>query len=149
MPYSGSQAFLPPVGTLLNLNTGSVGSPTWTSIAEVAKISPSGRKYSVEDTTNLSSSAKEKLTGLLDSGKIDVEYNYLQDTTQLALETAFVAGGVHQFEIIIPGLPGGKTETWTFSGIITDKNPDGIERDKPVKGKVTIDVTNAYTFAQA
>src|ERR1039458_880011 len=105
MAYTGSQAFIPPVGTLFNLNTGTVVSPVWTSIAEVGKVAPAGRKFAVEKTTNLSSVSEEKLGTLLDSGTVEIEYNFIEDATQQDLESAFAAGGVHQFQIVLPGFP--------------------------------------------
>ena len=151
MPYTGSKSFIPPAGTSFNINTGSLGSPLWTPLSEVGKITPSGRKKGVEDTTNLSSLGKEKLDTILDSGSVEVEFNYLggDEATDLALETAFVAGGVHQFTIIVPGLPSGKAETTAFSAIIIEKDITAIERDKVMKAKVKLDVTGVYTFTQA
>lgn len=151
MSYTGSKSFVPPVGTLFNINTGTIGTPVWLPVNEVLSITPSGRKFAVEKTTNLSSTAEEKLKTLLDSGTIEIEYNYLgcDDATDTALETAFTAPGVNQYTIVIPGLPSTKTETISFSGIMVEKSVDKIERDKVMKAKVKIDVTNAITFAAA
>ena len=104
MSYTGSKSFVPPVGTLFNINTGTISTPVWTPINEVKSITLAGRKFAVEKTTNLSSTAEEKLKTLLDSGTVEIEYNYLgcDDATDTALETAFTTAGVSQFQIVIP-----------------------------------------------
>jgi len=150
MPYTGSQAFIPPVGTLFNLNTGTVSSPVWTAIGEVKTIKPSGRKVSIEKTTNLQSVAEEKLGTLLDSGTVDVEYNYLgSDSSGIAALEAAFDGKAHGFQIVLPGLPSGNTETAQFNAIIEQKDIDQYERDKAMMGKVKLAVTNAWTFSVA
>ena len=151
MTYTGSQAFVPPAGTSIAINTGTLSVPDWVPINEVLDITPSGRKYAVEQTTNLSSTAVEKLKTLLDSGKVAVSYNYLgcDDDGEVALEAAYVAPGTSQFQITIPGLPSGKTETITFTANIVEKDVDKIARNQVLKAKIDLDLTGPYTFSAA
>lgn len=147
MSYTTSKAFTPPVGTQIAVNTGTPTTPVWLAIAEVTKIGPSGRKIGVEKTTNLSSVAEEKLGTIIDSGKMDLEGNYLGDTTQEEIETLFQLGVLQEFQFTLPGLPGGKTLTWTFYAIISGKDLDAIERDKAMKFKWSLDISNLITIA--
>jgi hypothetical protein len=151
MTYTGSKAFVPPAGTAIAINTGTPSAPVWTPVSEVLGISPSGRKYAVEQTTNLNSTAVEKLKTLLDSGKIDIDYNYLgsDDAGEMAIEAAYIAPVPSQWQITIPGLPSGKTETISFSANLVEKDLEKIQRNQVMKGKLSLDLSGPYTFATA
>jgi hypothetical protein len=144
--YTGSAAFTPQQGAGLWIGDGD--SPEdYTAILEVAKVSPSNRQYDIVDTTNLQSDTKEKLGGLLDSGKIDIEGNYLQDTTQQLLETAF-DGTPKPFVITLPMPSINKLESWYFMAIMREKNPPEFEKGKAVKFKWGLEITGRYTFEE-
>lgn len=151
MPYTSSQAFTPPIGTLIEINTGTPSVPVWQPVLEVLEFTESGRKWSEEKTTNLSSGFEEKLKGLLDSGSFDVMYNYLgaDSLGDIALEAAFNAAVPSGFQIVIPGLPSGKTQTIAFSANVMEKDIDKVKRGSVITGKLKLNITSLLVFTEA
>src|SRR5690349_12088630 len=98
-----SEAFLP-FGTTLGLGNGA--SPeVFTPVAEVLSLKRSGAKTDFVDVTNMDSADgfHEYLASLKDSGDVNVSANWIPgDTSQAALETAFVAGTASNWLITLP-----------------------------------------------
>ena len=125
------------------LKIGDAASPeVFTAIAQITSIDGPSGTATVIDTTNLSSTAKEKVMGLHDNGQITFEGQYDPNNTQHALLfTRKEAATLTNFNLVIPSSP---TETWAFAGYVLSVNigaaVDGII---PLNG--TIEISGAIT----
>ena len=127
-------------GTLLKLGA---GSPlVYTSIAEINSFNGPGGSAAIIDTTDLSSTAKEKVPGLHDNGQLSFECNLLPSNTQhAALRTAKENGTLCSFQLIFTDT--GST-IWTFSAYVTNFSVSGAV-DGVVKASVTLEITGDIT----
>jgi hypothetical protein len=137
-------------GSILSIGNGGTGE-TFTKVAEVKSIKPSGYKMGTYDSTNLDSTNSEVGSTIIDYGEYDVEGNFLPlDPGQGALATAFAAGGSHDFTLQLPKL-GGQTTSGNliaFTGVITEYTPFGeIAETKGVdfSAKIKINVPPTVT----
>ena len=135
MPYTGSLAGVG-LSTVVSINTGTLSSPTFTPIAELRKISLSGRQTGDADVTNFQSSAREFVPTLIESGTWDIEGNRIGgDVGQLACETAFttVPPKLSQFKIQLPKTPTQTTigDSFTFLALIKELDYS-VEIDKAI-----------------
>jgi hypothetical protein len=110
------------LGTTLSIGDGE--SPeTFTPFGEIKSLSQSGRQANTDDVTNLSSSAKEFITTLVDSGEWDFTCNRVGgDAGQVALESAFNGLETHNFKIQFPKSAGQTTsgDSFTFAAVVTE-----------------------------
>ena len=127
-------------GTILKLGS---GSPLeYTAIAEINSFSGPGGSVSVIDVTDLSSSAKEKVSGLNDNGQLSFECNLIPSNTQhAALRTAKENGTKVSVKLIFTDT--GATE-WTFDAIVTGFSVSGAV-DGVVKASVTLEISGDIT----
>jgi hypothetical protein len=114
------------LGSIISINTGTVGSPVWTAIAELNSIALSGRQSNTSNTTTFASTSEEFLPVLPTAGVWALKGNYTSDAGRVALETAFGAKALKMFKI---QLPESLTETVTgdlfsFVALIQDLNYD-------------------------
>lgn len=151
MSYTVSQAQAG-LGSKISINTGTVMTPIWTQIFEVASIKNSGRVAKTVDVTNLQSGASEWITTLVDSGTFDCTGNrVVADPGQVAVETSFasLASNVG-FQVEIRKTPTQTThgDTYTFAGVIQEWDPvSDVSVDKAITFSLKIKISNVITYA--
>jgi hypothetical protein len=125
--------------------TGATGTEDWIVIGEITETNLSGQKRSTVNPTNTQSGGRvEKAGTLLDYGQVKISYNVIDsDAGQVALNAAFLAGGLWDFKI--QKRPNAKlTQTsgsmYAISGVITDGPSFDLDPTKLVVGSVTIDI---------
>lgn len=142
--YTGSQAFAGQ-GTQLQLGDGASPTESFSTVAEVTKVSRGGSKMDLVDTTNMDSvgAYREKLATLLDGGEISFDANYIPgDVTQQALQAQFDGRTRSNWKIVLPGARG------TFSFVAYSISADfdlSVDKAATFSGKLSI--TGAPTFA--
>lgn len=137
-------------GTVVAINTGTVTTPVWTPIFEMADITPSGYENKTDDATNLNSTAVERVFTIQDGGTWDVTGNRIStDAGQAAVVTAFQSGAAAQFKITLPLLASQMTggDNFGFYAIVTKWNPS-VKVDKIVKVAGTFATTNGVTYTE-
>lgn len=131
--------------TGLTLTTGSTPTATpvqWTQVNNLKTFTGFDGEASEIDVTNLSSSAKEYVLGLVDNGKFSVEVDYDgADPGQLAAVSAQVSGAKKAWKLTLPD-----THTFTFNAFVK-KVPLSGGVDQVVKrGSIDLRITGAVTF---
>lgn len=123
----------------------SSGSPTsFSTIANVVGFSGPGGSASVIDTTNLSSTAKEKLMGLPDEGQFTLDLNFDPDSaSHQALRAARAARTRTEFKINFTDTT---PTTAIFWGYVLGFQVTGAV-DQQVKVSVTIEIDGAVAWA--
>lgn len=119
------------------------GSPTvYQTIPEVKTFSGPSGSASVIDTTDLSSTSKEKRLGLADSGQIQLTINYIPTNAVHALLRAdWVSGDIRGFKMVYTD--SGVTEhlfQGFVSGFAISGGVDGV-----VEASVTIEISGSIT----
>ena len=131
--------------TYTTYTSGGTATPvTWTQINQVKDFKPSGSSASEIDVTDLSSSAKEFLTGLRDNGSFSMSIFCLPtDPGQIAAKAKFDASAVASFKLTTPD-----AKTYTFSAMVKSfpTVPDGTI-DSVLTGSIELRVTGAVTVA--
>jgi predicted secreted protein len=141
MSYVQSAAF---AGRGSELLYGS-GSPLiYTLLAELKKITFSGRKLDLVDVTNMQSGIfREWLPTLLDSGDVDMDANFIPgDPTQTAINNYFNTATLVPWEVILPNGLG----TMNFNGYVSADAWDLVV-DKEATVTIKIKITGAITVA--
>ena len=111
MAYTTTAA-ISPLGGTLAINTGTVSTPTYVTIAEIKDITWGERVNRTADATNLSSTAEEFIATLPSSGNMKVVCNRIDnDPGQLAIEAAWRARTTKLYQLTYP-----KTATQTTNG---------------------------------
>lgn len=145
-------------GTGATLSIGTPGSgETFVTIGQIKNISWTQPKLNTEDSTNLGSATlgqatlKEYLPTVIEPGQMTGQLIYLPgDAGQIALNTAFLSGVIHDFKLQFPALAQfGQTTTgnlYAFSGYVLEQPlPDGIDPQKILTSKITVQITTAVT----
>lgn len=131
--------------TYTTYTTGGTATPvTYTQIKEIKDFKPSGSSASEIDVTDLSSSAKEFLTGLRDNGSFSMTVNAVPtDPGQIACKAKFDASTVGSFKLTTPD-----AKTYTFSAMVKGFPvvPDGSV-DSVLVGSIELRVTGAVVVA--
>jgi hypothetical protein len=147
MPYTGTQA-QSGLGTVLAINTGTSGSPTWTTIGEVVDLTQSSYQNESDDATNLQSSAREFIATILNPGTWEMTINRVSsDAGQTALLSNFNSRANVMFKITLP-----KTATQVTSGdsyaftAMVEKYGESIKADKKISISASLKVSNAITL---
>lgn len=133
IPNSNVAASMASIGYGAAFSIGSGTGPiTYTQIIELTDINWSGLTISKEEKTNLGSpsATKEYLPGVVDSGTIELQGNWIGDATQTSLLTAAQSRTVFPFQIQV--LVNGATKTTTVTGV------GFFEKFSPV-GSITVD----------
>ena len=126
-------------GTVLSIKT---GASVFTPIAQITDFSAFSGAASVIDTTNLDSTAKEKLMGLQDFGQVSLSFNVIpNDAGQVALEAAKASRALTDFKLVLSD-----GYTYSFSGFVLSKSLSGAVDDK-VSGSATIEISGNVTAA--
>lgn len=119
---------------------------TYTTVAEVSKISNTGSKADLADVTNMdsTSSFREFLATLVDSGDIDLECNFIPgNASQQVLETDFNAQTNGYYKIVLPNALGNST----FRAFVSSRDfalEIAKQGTRTVKLKVTGQMTNTW-----
>lgn len=150
MSYTVSQAQSGDL-TIFAMNTGTTGSPTWTTIGEITDLSQSGRMNKTDDVTNLQSTAEEFIATIQSPGKWNLTMNRVSgDAGQAAVLASFNAKTNKQYKITLP-LSAAQTtsgDTYTFSALVEEFNDlSAVKADKKVSTVAGIKVSGAITFA--
>jgi hypothetical protein len=123
MSYNGSLSFSGE-GSVLAINTGTVGTPVWTTINEVMDASISGRVNKTSDVTNFSSGGTEEFIVTIQTpGDIKTKLNYVTtDAGQGALFSAFSSRTKTMFKLTLPLSPSQTAtgDVLSFSGVVTE-----------------------------
>lgn len=123
-------------GTTFEIQTADTPSIVWTAIGGFKDFNGFGGSAAVIDTTDLSSTAKEKLMGLQDWGQFQINFNHDDgDAGQTALVTAKASRALKHFKLTLSD----GTE-YTFSGFVTSKSISGGV-DAVVAGSATIEIS--------
>ena len=130
-------------GTLLKIGDG--GSPEiFTTVAEVRSFTGPGGSAAVIDTTNLSSTAKEKAMGLADEGELSLDMFWSgSDAGQVAMRNARLALASRNFQLVFPSTP---AVTGSFAGFVSEFSISGGV-DNVIEAKATIVINGAVTYA--
>jgi hypothetical protein len=129
-------------GTSLAINTGTVGTPTWTTITEAKDINFRTGSATVNDVTDLASTAREKRMGLPDEGQCTFTLNYIpQDTSHLALLAARASRAKTQFQLTMTDTP---ATVYTFFGYVLTM-PTQASTDGVIESSVVIEITGTVT----
>jgi len=124
----------------LTAANGTITPQAWVEIGEVISFDGPGGSASVIDTTNLKSTAKEKLMGLPDEGQFSLSINMAStDVGQVALRAARVARSEKDFRVTYSD-----HKVQTFSGFVLGFSTSGGV-DGKVEGKVSIEINGAVT----
>ena len=128
-------------GATVEINTGTVGSETWTPISNINSFSGLDGEASEIDVTNLDSTAKEFRIGLKDNGGFSLEIHVdYADAGQNALRAA--GDDVQGFKVTLADA----TEL-AFSGLVKNADAINVGVDAVVTGSVSIRVTGAVTVS--
>lgn len=129
----------------MTLAVGDGASPeVFTTISEVKSIDGPGGQASEIDVTDLSSTAKEKRTGLHDEGDVTCEINYIPANTQHAqLRSDKSAGTARNYRITFTDSP---ATTWTFSGYVKGFSINNAV-DNVTTASVVLSVSGSITEA--
>lgn len=151
-PYSGSKANIP-VDTVVSIgpSASASGEPSYTMIGEIISVEFSGAKVPVLNTTNMQSTAQEKLNGLPDYGQCKISMNRItNDAGQVALAAAWAAGGKYLFEVQEPiNAEIGQTSVGNlnqFEAIISDGPAFGLDPMKATTLSYTLDISGPIDF---
>lgn len=129
------------LGTTLQVSDGA--SPeVYTTIAEVLTIS--GPSLSAEDidVTNLSSTAKEYISGVSDGGSVDFELNWIGQTQQKTLRDDVTAGTSRTYRVTFSNSPNtiaSFSARCTAFSMSTDPNTQ-------IRGNATLKISGAITW---
>lgn len=136
-------------GTLIAMGNG--GSPeTFTTIAEIKSITGPEISRNVIDVTthNTTGGWEEALAGLLRSGEVSFDINFVPtDATHdptTGLLAAIKNNTKTNFQITFPD--GSPATVWSFSGYVT-KFGTGAEIDNVLNASITIKPTGAITLS--
>lgn len=128
-------------GTVLAIET---ATGTFTPIAQITDFSAFSGSASVIDTTNLDSTAKEKLMGLQDFGQFSINFNVIPtDVGQTALESAKASRALKNFKLTLNDTD---ATTYSFSGFVLSKSLSGGVEQK-VSGSATIEISGTVTVS--
>lgn len=131
--------------TYTTYTSGGTATPvTWSKMAEIKDINPSGATVNEADVTDLDSTGKEFFPGLQDSGDVSLEVNYLPtDAGQAAARTAFEGSEIKPYKITSP-----QGTTYTFNALlksfptIPKASVDGVQ-----SGTISLKISGSVTKA--
>lgn len=118
---------------------------TFTVVNNVKSYSGFDGSAAELDRTNLSSTAKEYVLGLVDPGQFSIEFDTdLNDAGQAALRAKQLSGVITNFKLVLPGVVSNLTYTWT--GFVKKFSQTGGV-DQIVKGSADIRISGLVTLA--
>lgn len=123
-----------------------VGAAAFVKLGGIVSFSGlGGGSGTVIDSTDLDSTAREKLMGLADEGTFTVNCNYHDDDVgQVALMTARADRSLVSFELKLPGI----TQVYKWDGFVqTGETSGGV--DAKVERAFAIEITGSVTRGTA
>jgi hypothetical protein len=126
-----------------NTDTATATPLAWVEVGEVTNFDGPGGEATMYETTHLQSTAKEKMVGLPDEGRLTLSINWDLDTDlgQQTCATARAARTLKNFKLTFSD-----DSTATFSGYVMGLAASGGVDDK-VAGSITIEITGAVTWS--
>ena len=118
-------------------------SETFTAIAEMNSIGLPEESRNMIDVTDLSSTAKEFVPGLLDSGQVRINMNFTRDT-YLDMRTDLLSDSSVNYQIVFDDA--GNT-TIDFAGYVMSIGGNAPGPDEKVAMDVTFKVTGSLTVS--
>lgn len=116
---------------------------SWTAIGNLISFDGFDGEASEIDTTNLSSTAKEFITGLQDFGGFSLEWDVdYADAGQAAMKAAQASGAIKNFKLTYPN-----DDTATFQGLVKNASKVSGGVDQKRSGGANIKITGAVTEA--
>lgn len=129
-------------GSLLKIGNGA--SPeVFNTVGQLQGFNDVGPQRSVLDATTTESTAREKVSGLIDGGQITnpLLYDPTDTNGQQAMLAALADGLERNFQIVLPDSPATTVE---FAGLVTMFKISGAV-DQLIQANITIDVNGLYT----
>lgn len=118
---------------------------TWTTVNNVASYTGFDGAASELDKSNLSSTAKEYMLGLVDPGQFSMElHTDLNDAGQAALRSKQQSGAISNFRLVLPGAV--SNLTYTFTGYVKKFTQTGGV-DQVVKSSCDVRISGPVTLA--
>lgn len=132
--------------TALTITAAGTATPiTFTQVNNVKTFTGFDGSSSELDRTNVSSTAKEFLLGLVDPGQFTIEIDHdLNDAGQAALRAKQQSGVLSNFKLVLPGVVANLT--YTFTGFVKKFSTNGGV-DQIVKSSVDIRISGTVTLA--
>lgn len=130
------------------LQKGSASPTVWSDVEEVVSIQGPSSSSNLIDVSHLGSTAKEYLTGLSDSGQLQVTCNFTGGTQQMAMRTMFTtSASAGEFRIRIPTSPGASTyHNFAFRAVVMSWEV-GAQVDDKVPLNMTLQVSGSVAYA--
>ncbi|SRR5579885_2586800 len=117
---------------------------TFIKIGRCVSFDGPGGKAAIIDTTDLDSTAKEKLPGLPDEGSFSLVLNYnSKDNGQKEMQAARTAQALRHFRVTFTDT--GKAE---FDAYVMEWKLSG-RQDSKVEANATLEITGAVTYTAA
>lgn len=115
-----------------------VGSGAATKISGITDFSGLGSgSAAVIDTTDLDSTSKEKMIGVMDEGQFKISYNVVKgDAGQAAIDAARASGAVCEIKVVT------SAQTHTFNAFALT-NEQGGAVDKQMTGSAGFEITGS------
>lgn len=123
-------------GTLLKRGDGATPTEAFTTVGEIISISGPEQSLDTVDATNMdsASSTREYIAGLIDSGEVSFEMNFLPATaTQTNVRDDLTNRTLRNFQIIWPDT--GNTQV-DFAAFVTS-----VSRSTPLDDRMTASIT--------
>lgn len=132
-------------GLTITAGAGTATPTTWTTVNNVASYTGFDGSASELDKTNLSSTAKEYMLGLVDPGQFSMElHTDLNDAGQAALRSKQQSGAISNFKLVLPGVV--SNLTYTFTGYVKKFTQTGGV-DQVVKSSCDVRISGPVTLA--
>jgi len=130
----------------VTISRGDAASPeVFTVLAAVADYSGPSADQPELDVSDLSSTAKEFIAGLIDNGEVTLSLHWQPDNaTHVTMLSDFDAGTISNWRVTWSDASPAKT--WTFPAFVKSFVPTASV-DSPLSGDVTLRVTGAVTRA--
>lgn len=127
-------------GDTITAGTAHATPTTWTAVANCRTLNGLDGAAAEIDRTNLASTAKEFILGLMDPGHMSFECDYdLTDPGQIALFSHQQSGALAQFKMVLPN-----ADTFSFAGYVK-KYAQTAGVDQVIKRSVEIRITGPIT----
>ncbi len=130
-------------GMTIAIDLGDVSPTVWTTIPDVKDLTFRSGSASVIDTTDLSSTAKEKRMGLADEGQCTFTLNFRpKNNAHAELVQAKADRQSRDFKVVLTDTP--TPTTYYFTGFVLSV-PISAGVDAVIESNVTIEITGAVS----
>jgi hypothetical protein len=133
------------------VNTGTVTTPTWTTVNEIRSIKTSGRGLGKEEVTNFNSNATEFAPTISNSPSWTLSGNYVPNDTGFAyLQAASISTTPAlvqcKYTDVKRGTESTAGDTWTFFAVIEACDVMTYDPKKVSEFEVKLQCSNGVTF---